>query len=85
MTDSLRYIPPSMYNQKETLDWWKRLYAVTVEIKKRLILEGSLMITYASLLNRGNFFRMAVKCHPSPTKSSMDYVLNQIKKTGDDL
>jgi len=85
--DPLRYIPPSMRNQKETPAWWERLYAVTVEIKKRLMLEGSLMIICTSLpqLKLGNFFRMAVKCHPSPTESSMDYILNQIEKAGADL
>lgn len=85
--DTFRYIPPSMRNQEETPAWWKRLYAVTVEIKERLMLEGSLMITYASLpqLKLGNFFRMTVKCHPPPTESSMDYILNQIEKAGADL
>ncbi|XP_071625794.1 cysteine sulfinic acid decarboxylase-like isoform X1 [Temnothorax longispinosus] len=87
MMGVLRYIPPRMRNQEETLAWWKRLYAVTAEIKKRLILEGSLMITYASLPQQklSNFFRMALKCHPPPTKSSMDYILNQIERAGADV
>lgn len=76
-----------MRNQKETLDWWKTLYSVTVEIKKRLILEGSLMINYTPLPQKelGNFFRMVVNCQPPPTKSSMDYAIDQIEKVAADL
>ncbi|XP_018052612.1 PREDICTED: acidic amino acid decarboxylase GADL1-like [Atta colombica] len=81
------YIPPSMRNAEETPTWWKRIYIVTVEIKKRLILDGSFMIDYASLpqSNLGNFFRIVVKCYPLPTPTSMDYILNQIEKAGADL
>ncbi|KYN23271.1 Cysteine sulfinic acid decarboxylase [Trachymyrmex cornetzi] len=81
------YIPPSMRNAKETPTWWERIYIVTVEIRERLILDGSLMIDYASLprSNLGNFFRIMVKCHPSSTLMSMDYILNQIEKAGADL
>ena len=76
-----------MRNAEETLTWWKRIYIITVEIKKRLILDGSLMIDYASLpqSNLGNFFRIVVKCYPLPTPTSMDYILNQIEKVGADL
>lgn len=76
-----------MRNQKETPDWWERLYVLTVEIKKRLILEGSLMISYMPLPQKelGNFFRMVVNCQPPPTKSSMDYAISQIEKFAVDL
>ncbi|XP_011693292.1 PREDICTED: cysteine sulfinic acid decarboxylase isoform X1 [Wasmannia auropunctata] len=79
------YIPKVMRNQKETKDWWKRLYAVTAEIKKRLMLEGNLMISYMPLpqKNLGNFFRMVVNCQPPPTESSMNHVIKQIEKYAD--
>jgi len=82
-----RYVPPTMRNQKETPRWWEKLYAVTIEIKTRMILEGSLMISYMPLPQKeiGNFFRMVVNCQPPPTQSSMDYVINQIEKFAADL
>ncbi|EGI69244.1 PREDICTED: acidic amino acid decarboxylase GADL1-like [Acromyrmex echinatior] len=81
------YIPPSMRHAKETPFWWKKIYIVTAVIQKRLILNGSLIIDYASLpqSNLGNFFRVMVKCYPLPTRMSMDYILNQIEKAGADL
>ncbi|KAG5317601.1 GADL1 decarboxylase, partial [Pseudoatta argentina] len=86
-TVSFWYIPPSMRNADETPFWWKKIYIVTAVIQKRLILNGSLIIDYASLpqSNLGNFFRVMVKCYPLPTRMSMDYILNQIEKAGADL
>lgn len=76
-----------MRNQEETPDWWKKLHEVTTEIKKRLTLDGYLLISYTPLPHKEivNFFRMVVTCQPPPTKSSMDYVINQIEKFAADL
>ncbi|KAL6262929.1 hypothetical protein P5V15_005717 [Pogonomyrmex californicus] len=81
------YVPPTMRNQKETPAWWEKLYQVTIEIKKRMNINGSLMIGYTPLPQKelGNFFRMVVNCQPPPTKSSMDYVIRQIEKYAADL
>ncbi|RLU22472.1 hypothetical protein DMN91_004750 [Ooceraea biroi] len=77
-----RYIPPSMRGQAETQEWWAKLYAVTVKIKERMLLAGSLMIGYTPLPQRniGNFFRMVVSCQPPPSISSMDHVIGEIEK-----
>jgi len=76
-----------MRDQSETPIWWQKLYFFTSEIKKRLVLEGSLMISFMPMPHKeiGNFFRMVVNCQPPPTKSSMDYVINQIEKVAIDL
>lgn len=76
-----------MRNQKETPAWWKKLHEVTTQLKKRMTLDGSLMISYMPLPQKelGNFFRMVVNCQPPPTKSSMDYAINQIEKFAADL
>ncbi|XP_012222395.1 cysteine sulfinic acid decarboxylase [Linepithema humile] len=81
------YIPPSMREKEENEDWWHKLYVITTTIKKRLTLEGSLLIGYTPLpqKNIGNFFRMVVNCQPPPTESSMDYVIRQIEKSAADL
>ncbi|XP_025160505.1 LOW QUALITY PROTEIN: cysteine sulfinic acid decarboxylase-like [Harpegnathos saltator] len=76
------YIPPGMREQRETQEWWNKLYKITSKIKERMILEGTLMIGYTPLQakNIGNFFRMVINCQPPPTESSMDYVISQIEK-----
>ncbi|EGI69245.1 PREDICTED: cysteine sulfinic acid decarboxylase-like [Acromyrmex echinatior] len=81
------YIPPTMRDQNETLIWWEKISYITMEIKNRLVFEGTLMISYMPVphKNFGNFFRMVVNCQPPPTKSSMDYVINQIQKVASDL
>ncbi|XP_029171406.1 cysteine sulfinic acid decarboxylase [Nylanderia fulva] len=81
------YIPSSMRDKPETANWWQDIYNMTTEIKKRLTLDGSVMIGYTPLMHRecGNFFRMVVTCQPPPTESSMDHVIKEIQKTASDL
>ena len=82
-----RYIPPNMRGQKETKEWWEKLYSIAPLIKEQMILKGTLMIGYTPLtyVNVGNFFRMVVACRPTPTTASMDYVIEQIEKFGKSL
>lgn len=63
------------------------MHEVTMQIKKLMTLDGSLMISYMPLPQKelGNFFRMVVNCQPPPTKSSMDYAISQIEKFAADL
>lgn len=81
------YVPPSMRGQPETQDWWTKLYAVTVKIKERMLLAGSVMIGYTPLAHKniGNFFRMVVSCQPTPSISSMNHVISEIEKFAADL
>lgn len=76
-----------MRNQEETDDWWQKLYKVTTTIKERMVLDGTLMISYMPLIhkNLGNFFRMVVTCQPPPTRASMDYIIDLIEKYGANL
>ncbi|XP_023287909.1 acidic amino acid decarboxylase GADL1 [Orussus abietinus] len=81
------YIPPSLRKQKETEEWWKKLYTIAPIIKERMIKNGSLMIGYTPLAhkNLGNFFRLVVSCLPLATIESMDYVVKEVEKYGADL
>lgn len=76
-----------MRGKEENEDWWQKLYVITTTIKKRLTLEGSLLISYIPLpqKNIGNFFRMIVNCQPPPSESSMDYVIRQIERSAASL
>lgn len=75
------YIPKALRNEKESDEWWERIYAFTAMIKEKMIMRGSLMVTYCPLQNRnlGNFFRMVVACYPPPTKESMKFVIDEIE------
>ncbi|XP_044256502.1 acidic amino acid decarboxylase GADL1 isoform X1 [Tribolium madens] len=79
------YIPRKMRDGKEDDEWWKKMNNVAPAIKEKLVKSGKLMIGYSPLVHRGfcNFFRMITTCHPVPTYSDMDYVIEQIKQIGE--
>uniref|UniRef100_A0A182NFF7 Glutamate decarboxylase n=1 Tax=Anopheles dirus TaxID=7168 RepID=A0A182NFF7_9DIPT len=87
---SFWYVPTWMRvheADQETADWWQRLYSVTADIKEQLVKRGTMLIGYVPLLHKGigNFFRMVVTCHPRPTAESMQYVIDEIERVGEEL
>ena len=52
-----------------------------------MVLEGTLMVGYQPVENKGlvNFFRMIVNVNPTPTREHMDYVIEEINRLGKDL
>ncbi|XP_046397903.1 cysteine sulfinic acid decarboxylase-like [Ischnura elegans] len=81
------FIPPRLRGLEETQEWWDDLEKVAPNLKKKMILQGSLMIGYQPLSNKGlrNFFRLVVTCQPPPSPSHMEYVLHEIERLGKDL
>ncbi|XP_068205119.1 cysteine sulfinic acid decarboxylase-like [Palaemon carinicauda] len=81
------YIPPSLRGQEETGEWWVKLSKVASELKKKMVLEGTMMIGYQPLANKRlvNFIRMVITCSPSRTRKDMDYVLDEIERLGANL
>uniref|UniRef100_A0A182R191 Glutamate decarboxylase n=1 Tax=Anopheles farauti TaxID=69004 RepID=A0A182R191_9DIPT len=73
--------------EQETPDWWQRLYSVTAAIKEQLVKRGTVLIGYVPLPHKGigNFFRMVVTCHPRPTPESMQYIIDEIERVGEEL
>lgn len=80
------YIPKAMRNEKETNEWWQRIYAFTALVKEKMIKRGTLMVTYCPLQSRnlGNFFRMVVACYPPPTKESMKFAIEEIERLSEE-
>lgn len=81
------YIPRRMRGTKEENDeWWEELYRVAPEIKKRMILRGSMMIGYSPLpyKNIGNFFRMTLSCFPPATTDTIDFLIDEIERLGEE-
>ncbi|KAJ9579584.1 hypothetical protein L9F63_004769, partial [Diploptera punctata] len=81
------FIPPSLRNMEENNDWWQKMHDVAPKIKEKLIVSGSLMISYQPLPQKGlcNFFRFVTSCHPVATLADMDYVWQEIERCGADI
>ncbi|XP_055643248.1 acidic amino acid decarboxylase GADL1 isoform X2 [Toxorhynchites rutilus septentrionalis] len=82
------YIPKSMRRvgaEEEDQSWWSTIFKITTLIKERLVTQGNMLIGYAPLPHKGigNFFRMVVTCHPRPTYSSMQFVIEEIQRIGE--
>ncbi len=57
---------------------------VPPEIKKRMTLNGTMMIGYQPLKDLGNFFRMVV-VSAAVTRVDMEFVVDEIHRLGKDL
>lgn len=81
------YIPMKFRNAEEENDeWWDNIYETVLKVKEKMHTQGTLMIGYAPLPNKGigNFFRMVVTTHCRPTRESMDFILKEIERLGED-
>nr|CAD7453869.1 unnamed protein product [Timema tahoe] len=81
------YIPPALWGEEESEEWWNKVHTVAPKIKERLVRSGTLMIGYQPLAHKHlkNFFRAVSACHPPPTTADMDHTLTEIERHGKDL
>lgn len=79
------YIPCILRKKQEDQDWWNKVYQTVAKIKENMIRKGTVMVNYAPLpsKNLGNFFRMTLTCFPPPTETSIDYLINEIERIGE--
>jgi len=80
----LRYIPPAIGCLPDGPEKEEKLGKVPPEIKKRMTLAGTIMISYQPLKEEKNFFRM-ITVSPGVTHADMDFVLDEIERLGKDL
>lgn len=59
-------------------------FQVAPKIKERMMVEGTMMITYQPLNDLPNFFRLVVQ-NSSLTYSDMDYIIKEFERLGKDL
>lgn len=81
------YIPHKFRDvEEENEEWWDNIYETVLKIKEKMVTQGTLMIGYAPLPNKniGNFFRMVVTAHSRPTRDSMDFILKEIERLGEE-
>ncbi|CAG2244947.1 CSAD [Mytilus edulis] len=83
---SFWYIPPRLRGQNETAEWWKEVGKVAPAIKARMMLKGSIMISYQPLSSKGlvNFFRVIVG-NPVCERSDMDFIVDEIIRLAEDV
>ncbi|XP_073519037.1 cysteine sulfinic acid decarboxylase isoform X2 [Phyllobates terribilis] len=78
------YVPPSLRNQENSLDFWTRLGKVAPVLKERMMKKGSMMVGYQPHGNRVNFFRQII-VNPDVTKEDLDFFLDEIERLAEDL
>lgn len=80
------YIPRKFRGMEENEEFWDNIYQTVLRIKEKMVKAGTLMIGYAPLQSKGlgNFFRMVVTSHSRPTKASMDFVMKEIERLGEE-
>ncbi|XP_058446350.1 cysteine sulfinic acid decarboxylase-like [Malaya genurostris] len=72
---------------EENDGWHAELYKVTLAMKERMVKKGTLMISYSSYPTKklGYFFRLVLKCVPSPTIAKMDFIIDEMITIGSEL
>ena len=72
---------------EETEEWWKEVSQLTVHIKEFLFKEGTAMIGYCPLKEKGlgNFFRMVFTSFPRRSRRDVDDLLESIQRVGERL
>jgi glutamate decarboxylase len=57
---------------------------VAPRIKERMMKEGSMMVTYQSLRDQPNFFRLVLQ-NSGTDRADMDYFVREFERLGSDL
>jgi glutamate/tyrosine decarboxylase-like PLP-dependent enzyme len=81
------YVPPSLRGKTRDAAWYKKLDRVAPVLKEKMVKEGTLMVSYQAMENRGwvNFFRLVVTAGPPRTTKNMDFIADEIERLGKDL
>ncbi|XP_025081278.1 cysteine sulfinic acid decarboxylase-like isoform X2 [Pomacea canaliculata] len=80
------YIPPSLRGQMETKEWWEKVGKVAPEIKRKMTVQGTMLIGYQPLSSKNlvNFFRIVI-LNPLCDFCDMDFVVSEIDRLGKDF
>ena len=81
------YLPPSLAK----LGWQnikpELLNSICPKLKGKMLERGTMMINYQPITckNLPNFFRMVLTCQPEVEKKSMEFVIEEIERIGNEL
>ncbi|UYV81661.1 hypothetical protein LAZ67_20001842 [Cordylochernes scorpioides] len=81
------YIPPSLRGLPEDDHFWNKMSKVAPEIKRRLVMEGRMLIDYHPITSKSmvNCFRVPLHCIPVPSAKDMDFLVAEIARVASDL
>lgn len=82
------YIPSKIRSLNKTDEWWQEVYKVAPAIKEKMIRSNGLsMIGYQPLSSKniGNFFRMTFSCFPPMSEASIEALLSDIERFGEEI
>lgn len=78
------YVPPSLRNSKNDVDYTEKLHRVAPKIKERMMKEGTMMVTYQPLKSLPNFFRIVFQ-NSGLDKCDMIHLIDEFERLGNDL
>ncbi|XP_014666362.1 PREDICTED: acidic amino acid decarboxylase GADL1-like isoform X2 [Priapulus caudatus] len=81
------YIPPRHRNMNETEDWWAEIGKVSLAIKKRLTLKGSVILNCESVKRKGlsHFLQLTTDSSSPVSQQGVKVVLDEIVNAGNNL
>ncbi|XP_023218241.1 cysteine sulfinic acid decarboxylase-like [Centruroides sculpturatus] len=81
------FVPPCLRGREDSPEFWSKMAKVAPAIKKKMVLEGSLIIDYHPLGSKSyvNFFRVPLHCTPPPSRSDMDFIVREISRLGNEV
>ncbi len=79
------YVPKSLQHlDKTSQEYRDKCNKVAPHIKKRMMLEGTMMLSYQPLDEHPNFFRM-VFCNQATREEDVIFLCDEIERLGNDL
>lgn len=65
----------------------EQLHQVCPKMKAKMLEEGTIMVSYQPITCKKlpNFFRMVLTCQPEVEKSSMDFLINELDRMGNEI
>lgn len=78
------YIPPSLQNAPRNNEYKQSLHKIAPKIKERMMIDGTMMITYQPLRNIPNFFRLVLQ-NSALNEDDMLHIIDEFLRLGADL
>lgn len=78
------YIPPRLRDTPQSKEKEIELGKITATLKKRMMMAGTLMVSYQPLGNKPNFFR-SILSNPATREEDIDFMLEEMERLGKDL
>jgi glutamate/tyrosine decarboxylase-like PLP-dependent enzyme len=79
------YVPPTARNLPDGPERDKKLDDGCVVVRRRMQLEGKVLVNYSDLPGEKSHFYRMITCNPGASRADIDFVLSEIDRLGQDL